>query len=198
VCKGEGEVALDMHFMAEIKLPCEECEGKRFKKSVLDIHYKNRNIYQLLQSTIDDAFELFRDQPLLTRKLGYLREVGLGYLQLGQSATTLSGGESQRLKIAATLEERSGDRLLYIFDEPTTGLHLEDVRKLMRVLHDLVADRHSVLMIEHHLDVIAQADWVVDLGPGGGSRGGKIIATGHPSDLAQNPESITGRYLRPE
>ncbi|MEK6579504.1 MAG: excinuclease ABC subunit UvrA, partial [Bdellovibrionota bacterium] len=160
VCKGEGEITLDMHFMAEVKLPCEECEGRRFKKNVLDIAYRGKNIHQLLHTTIDDAYELFRDHSVLIRKLGILRDVGLGYLQLGQSATTLSGGESQRLKIASTLDDRTAENLLYIFDEPTTGLHLEDIKKLLRVVQDLVEARHSVIMIEHHLDVIAQADWV--------------------------------------
>ena len=196
VCKGEGEITLDMHFMAEVKLPCEECNGKRFKKTILDVQYRGKNVYEILQSTIDEAFELFRDQPTLNRKLGILREVGLGYLRLGQSATTLSGGESQRLKIAATLDDRSAENLLYIFDEPTTGLHLEDVRKLMRVIQDLVEAKHSVIMIEHHLDVIAQADWVIDLGPGGGKHGGDLIAEGRPEDLAKNPQSITGAMLK--
>jgi excinuclease ABC subunit A len=196
VCKGEGEITLDMHFMAEVKLPCEECEGRRFKKNVLDVAYRGKNVYQLLNTTIDDAFELFRDNPTLVRKLGILRDVGLGYLMLGQSATTLSGGESQRLKIASTLDERAGENLLYVFDEPTTGLHLEDVKRLLHVIHDLVDAKHSVLMIEHSLDVIAQADWVVDLGPGGGSEGGHLVAEGPPDRLAANPQSITGRMLQ--
>ena len=172
VCKGEGEITLDMHFMAEVKLPCEECDGKRFKKNVLDVAYRGKNVYQLLNTTIDDAYELFRDNPVLLRKLGILREVGLGYLHLGQSATTLSGGESQRLKIAAALDDKNAENLLYIFDEPTTGLHFEDIKKLMNVVHDLIDARNSVIMIEHHLDVIAQADWIIDLGPGGGVNGG--------------------------
>lgn len=196
VCKGEGEVTLDMHFMAEVRLPCEECEGRRFKKNVLDVTYRGKNVYQLLQSTIDEAYELFRDHPILARKLGFLREVGLGYLQVGQSGTTLSGGESQRLKIASTLEERSLDRLLYVFDEPTTGLHLEDVKRLMVVIQDLVDQRHSVLMIEHHSDVIAQSDWVVDLGPGGGARGGSLVASAPPGRIFELQDSATGRTLR--
>lgn len=196
VCKGEGEVTLDMHFMAEVKLPCEECDGKRFKKSVLDITYRGKNIYELLQTTIDEAYDLFRDNSILLKKLGILREVGLGYLMLGQSGTTLSGGESQRLKIAATLDDRSAENLLYIFDEPTTGLHLDDIKRLMGVIQDLVDAKHSVIMIEHHLDVIAQADWVIDLGPGGGTEGGHLIAQGDPSRLMENPNSITGAVLR--
>ncbi|MDR3606494.1 MAG: excinuclease ABC subunit UvrA [Oligoflexia bacterium] len=195
VCKGEGEITLDMHFMAEVKLPCEECEGKRFKKSVLDVFYRGKNIDQLLHTTIDDAYELFRDNPLLVKKLGLLRDVGLGYLQLGQSATTLSGGESQRLKIASALDDRYAENMLYIFDEPTTGLHLEDVKKLMDVIHDLVDARHSVIMIEHHMDVIAQADWVIDLGPGGGTNGGHLVGAESPARLMQEPGSTTGEML---
>lgn len=196
VCKGEGEITLDMHFMAEVKLPCEECDGKRFKKSVLDVSYRGKNVYQLLHTTIDEGYELFRDNPLLHRKLGILRDVGLGYLQLGQSATTLSGGESQRLKVAATLDDKQTENLLYVFDEPTTGLHLEDVKKLLSVIQDLVDAKHSVIMIEHHMDVIAQADWVIDLGPGGGTNGGQLMAAGPPDRLIDHPESLTGAMLR--
>jgi excinuclease ABC subunit A len=196
VCKGEGEITLDMHFMAEVKLPCEECNGKRFKKTVLEITYRGKNVHQLLHTTIDEAFEIFQDRPLLVKKLGILRDVGLGYLNLGQSATTLSGGESQRLKIAATLDDKAADNLLYIFDEPTTGLHSEDVKRLMSVIQDLVDARQSVVMIEHHLDVIAQADWVIDLGPGGGTAGGEIIAQGTPAQLAADPKSVTGVSLK--
>jgi excinuclease ABC subunit A len=195
-CKGDGEILLDMHFMAEVRLPCEECDGKRFKRAVLDVEYRQKNIDQLLHTTIDEASDLFRDNLVLSRKLGALREVGLGYLQLGQSATTLSGGESQRLKIAATLEDRNRKNLLYIFDEPTTGLHLEDVRKLMVVIQDLVDGGHSVIMIEHHLDVIAAADWVLDVGPEGGVKGGEITGVGSPLELTEQPRSVTGRVLR--
>ncbi len=195
VCKGEGEIALDMHFMAELKIPCDECEGKRFKKNVLDVTYKSKSVYELLTTTIDEAFEIFRDNPILHRKFAILREVGLGYLQVGQSATTLSGGESQRLKIAATLDERSAQNLLYLFDEPTTGLHLDDIQRLLTVIQDLVDAGHSVIMIEHHLDLIAQADHVVDLGPGGGELGGSLVAEGTPEDLARHPKSVTGQLL---
>lgn len=196
VCKGEGEVTLDMHFMAEVKLPCEECGGRRFKKSVLDVTYRGKDVFQLLSTTIDEAFEMFRDNPTLARKLGILRDVGLGYLQVGQSGTSLSGGESQRLKIAATLDDRSNENLLYIFDEPTTGLHLDDIRRLLSVIQDLIDSRQSVIMIEHQLDVIAQADWVIDLGPGGGKRGGRILAAGRPDQIYDDPKSITGETLR--
>lgn len=198
VCKGEGELTLDMHFMAEVKLPCEECQGRRFKKTILEVVFRGKNIDQLLRTTIDEAYELFSDQPVLRKKLGLLRSVGLGYLNLGQSSTTLSGGESQRLKIAATLMDTSAKtaNMLYIFDEPTTGLHLEDIRKLLVVIQDLVDGKNSVLMIEHHLDVIAQADWVIDLGPGGGDKGGELIAFGAPETLMLDPNSITGRALK--
>ncbi len=195
VCKGEGEITLDMHFMAEIKLPCEECEGKRFKKAVLDIRVRGKNVHEILQSTIDEVYDLFRDNPVLARKLGVLRSVGLGYLRVGQSGSTLSGGESQRLKIASALEEKEGENLLYIFDEPTTGLHHEDIKKLLAVVQDLVDAKNSILMIEHHLDVIAAADWVIDLGPGGGEHGGQIISQGTPEDIKTDPASLTGQML---
>ncbi len=198
VCKGEGEVSYDLHFMAEVKLPCEECNGERFKKAVLDVTYRKKNISQLLHTTIDEAYEMFIDNSVLRKKLAVLREVGLGYLQLGQSATTLSGGESQRLKIASTLDDKLGQNLLYIFDEPTTGLHIEDIKRLMDVIHDLVDSRQSVIMIEHHLDVIATADWVIDLGPDGGKKGGEIIAQGSPTRLIEIENSITGQMLKKE
>lgn len=196
VCSGEGEITLDMHFMAEVRIPCDECGGKRFKKNILDVTFKGRNIYDILTTTIDEAAELFRDSsPLLMRKIQVLRDVGLGYLQFGQSATTLSGGESQRLKIAASLDLEESRNRLYIFDEPTTGLHQNDVRRLISVIQDLVNAGNSVLMIEHHLDMIHEADWVVDLGPGGGENGGSIVAEGTPDDLMKNPSSLTGQTL---
>jgi excinuclease ABC subunit A len=195
VCKGEGEITIDMHFMAEVNVRCEECDGKRFRKPVLDVQYRGKNIHALLQTTIDEAYDLFRDNGILARKFGILREVGLGYLQVGQSSTTLSGGESQRLKIAHVLDEQAGQNLLYIFDEPTTGLHHEDIKKLLEVLQDLVADHNSVIMIEHHLDVIAQADWVIDLGPTGGEGGGRLLASAPPDLLVQEARSITGQML---
>ncbi|MBI3543168.1 MAG: excinuclease ABC subunit UvrA [Deltaproteobacteria bacterium] len=165
-CKGEGEITLDMHFMADVKLPCEECEGRKFKKSVLEVEYKK------------------------------MRNVGLGYLELGQSSTTLSGGESQRLKIASVLTEGHETNMLYIFDEPTTGLHVDDVKRLLRVMHDLVDGRNTVLVIEHNLELISQADWIIDMGPGGGSHGGLVVAAGTPEDVMANPDSLTGKFLR--
>lgn len=196
VCKGDGEIVLDMHFMAEVRIPCEECEGRRFKKSILDVTYRGKNVDQLLKTTLDEAYEIFSDSPILQKKLSILREVGLGYLQLGQPAPTLSGGESQRLKIAATLDEKKSGSILYIFDEPTTGLHMEDIKKLMGVIQDLVDAKHSVVLIEHHLDVIKQADWIIDLGPEGGKNGGHLLAAGPPALLRHKLQSITGKALR--
>lgn len=195
VCKGEGEITLDMHFMAEVKLPCDECKGKRFKKNILDINCRGKNVDQLLRTTVDEAYNLFRDNSILNRKLGILRDVGLGYLQIGQAAPTLSGGECQRLKIAAKLDEKCTRNTLFVFDEPTTGLHQEDVHRLLEVLQDLVDAHHSILMIEHHLDVIAQSDWVIDLGPGGGEHGGDLIAACPPDQLHRFTDSTTGRIL---
>ncbi len=196
VCKGEGEITLDMHFMAELKLPCEECDGKRFKKKVLEVEFKKKNIFQLLQTTVDECIELFRDYPAIGSKLQVLKKVGLGYIELGQSSTTLSGGESQRLKIASVLLEKSTSNMLYIFDEPTTGLHIDDVKRLLEVLHDLVDQKNTVILIEHNLELVHQVDWVIDLGPGGGEHGGKIIATGTPEEIMEVKESLTGQYLK--
>ena len=195
ICKGEGSITIDMHFMADLQVPCDECDGKRFKKPVLDIRYKGVNVDQLLNRTINEAYDLFRESATLRKKLGALRDVGLGYLQLGQPAPTLSGGESQRLKIAQALDAQEGQKILYLFDEPTTGLHLNDVKQLLKVIQDLVDQKNSVIMVEHHLDVIAQADHVIDLGPQGGHAGGKIIAEGTPQSLIRNPESVTGQML---
>lgn len=196
VCKGEGEITLEMHFMSDLKLPCEECDGKKFKKSTLEVEFKGKNIFQILESTIDEGLELFREYPGVLAKLRILRDVGLGYLKMGQSSTTLSGGESQRLKIASVLKEKKKSHTIYIFDEPTTGLHLEDIRKLLLVLQDLVDEKNTVIVIEHNLDLIQQADWVLDLGPHGGEEGGELIAQGTPEIIMQNPASLTGIHLK--
>lgn len=196
ICKGEGEVTIDMHFMAELKLPCEECGGKRFKKDVLEVEFKKRNISQLLNTTIDECIDLFREYPAVNVKLQILRSVGLGYLGLGQSGTSLSGGESQRLKVASVLADRKANNVLYIFDEPTTGLHVDDVKRLIQVLHSLVDNGHSVIVIEHNLDLIAQADHIVDIGPGGGIHGGMVVATGTPEQVMAEKASLTGRFLK--
>jgi excinuclease ABC subunit A len=200
-CKGEGEVAIDMHFMAEIKLKCEDCEGRRFTKPILDVRYKNKSISDFLEMTIDDAYDVLHEHPVLRRKLLLLKEVGLGYVELGQSGPTLSGGEAQRLKIAAALDQEEGkanQHDLFILDEPTTGLHQEDVEKLIQVLQDLVNRGKSVLVIEHHLEVIANSDFVVDLGPDGGAGGGELLMDGPPEKLKGYPRSKTGAALKSE
>jgi excinuclease ABC subunit A len=200
-CEGAGHLLIEMVFLANVFVPCDHCGGRRFKREVLDVKLDGRSIHDVLQWTVDAAIRRFHRQPRLARALWYLQQVGLGYLRLGQPATTLSGGEAQRLKIARELGQaggrgRSGRRNLYILDEPTTGLHLDDVRTLCRVLDRLVDAGHTVVVIEHHLDLIKRADWVVDLGPGAGEAGGRIVAQGTPEDLARHPGSITGRYLR--
>ncbi|HET7790154.1 MAG TPA: excinuclease ABC subunit UvrA [Gemmatimonadales bacterium] len=200
-CEGAGQVLIEMVFLANVYVPCEICGGKRFQRDVLAVKHQGRSIHQTLDLTVDEALPIFRKHGRLARALWQLQQVGLGYLRLGQPATTLSGGEAQRLKIARelTLAQTSGrrakDRKLYILDEPTTGLHLDDVRTLCRVLDRLVDAGHTVLVIEHHLDVIKRADWVIDLGPGAGAGGGRIVAQGTPEDVARTPESRTGRYL---
>jgi excinuclease ABC subunit A len=195
-CKGEGEIAVDMHFLAQIRLKCEDCEGKRFIKSLLDVKFKGKSVADLLVTTIEEAHDLFFEYPEIRRKLQILKDVGLGYLELGQSGPTLSGGEAQRLKIAAALcEPMKGDEL-FILDEPTTGLHQDDVMRLLKVLHHLVDEGKSVLLIEHNLDVIRNSDFVIDLGPGGGDSGGHLIASGTPESLIKTMESKTGAALR--
>jgi len=197
-CEGAGHVLIEMVFLANVFVPCEVCEGKRFKKDVLEVKLHGSSIHDVLEWTVDQALERFHRQPRLARALWHLQQVGLGYLRLGQPATTLSGGEAQRLKIARELaltKARRG-RKLYILDEPTTGLHLDDVRTLCRVLDRLVDAGHSVLVIEHHLDVIKRADWIIELGPGAGEAGGRIVAEGTPEAVAQVAESPTGRYLQ--
>jgi excinuclease ABC subunit A len=185
-----------MQFLADVFVPCDDCEGKRFKPQVLDVHYKGRNIDQVLDLTVREAMTFFGSAPKVLRRLKVLEEIGLGYLRLGQPATTLSGGEAQRIKIAAHLSSQSGDRVLYILDEPTTGLHFDDIAKLLAAFRKLLQAGHSLLVIEHNLDVIKTADWVIDLGPEGGHEGGEVIVTGTPEQVVQNPASHTGRYLR--
>jgi len=199
-CKGEGEIAIDMHFMAEVKLVCEDCEGKRFIKPVLDVTFKGKSVADLLHTTVDEAFQLFHEYEDLRHKIQLLKEVGLGYVQLGQPGPTLSGGEAQRLKIAHALADEDSKAAknshdLFILDEPTTGLHQDDVMKLMDVLHQLVDRGKSVILIEHNLDVIGNADYVIDLGQEGGAKGGYLIAEGSPEELKKHPESKTGKAL---
>ena len=197
-CEGAGHVLIEMVFLANVFVPCEVCEGRRFKKDVLEVKLHGSSIHDVLEWTVDQALERLHRRPRLARTLWHLQQVGLGYLRLGQPATTLSGGEAQRLKIARELaltKVRRG-RKLYILDEPTTGLHLDDVRTLCRVLDRLVDAGHSVLVIEHHLDVIKRADWIVELGPGAGEAGGRVVAEGTPEAVAKVAESPTGRYLQ--
>ncbi len=195
-CQGMGEVVVEMHFMADITMPCEDCRGRRFEPSTLEVRYRGRNIAEILDLTVDEAINFFGDVPAIGSKLWLLQRVGLGYLKLGQPAGTLSGGESQRIKIARELLGGRKGHTLYVLDEPTTGLHPEDIRKLIQVLDDLVEEGHTVLVIEHNLDVIKNADYVLDLGPGGGPEGGEIVVAGPPESLLENERSVTGRYLR--
>ncbi len=196
-CQGEGEVRVEMQFLADVFVPCDQCDGKRFKPQVLEVRYRNRSIHQVLDLTVREALTFFSSSPKVLRRLQVLDEIGLGYLRLGQPATTLSGGEAQRIKIAAHLSSHSGERLLYILDEPTTGLHFDDIAKLLTAFRKLLEAGHTLLVIEHNLDVIKTADFIVDLGPEGGEDGGTIVAMGTPEQVAQVEASHTGRYLRP-
>jgi excinuclease ABC subunit A len=196
VCQGDGTVTVEMQFLADVELICEECKGTRFKSQILDVRYRGKNINDVLSMTVREAMTFFRDVTKITNKLRVLDAVGLGYLRLGQSATTLSGGEAQRVKLAAHLSKRTGAKTLYIFDEPTTGLHFDDINKLLAAFRALLEAGGSLLVIEHNLDVIKTADYVIDLGPEGGDRGGHVVATGTPEAIMKAKESHTGRYLR--
>jgi excinuclease ABC subunit A len=197
-CDGAGAVLVEMVFLADVYVPCETCGGSRYRSDVLEVKLHGRSIADVLQFTVDEAITRFRHQAKLGQALWHLQQVGLGYLRLGQPATTLSGGEAQRLKIARELAQsgRRGGRKLYLLDEPTTGLHLDDVRVLIQVLDRLVDAGNTVLVIEHHLDVIKRADWIIDLGPEAGPDGGRVVGQGTPEDIARIPESHTGRYLK--
>ena len=195
-CQGDGVMRIEMHFLPDVYVPCEQCRGKRYNRETLDVKFRGMSITEVLDLTVEDALAVFEHQPRIHQKLRTLMEVGLGYIHLGQSATTLSGGEAQRVKLATELSKRDTGRTLYILDEPTTGLHFEDVRVLLEVLHTLVDRGNTVLVIEHNLDVIKTADWIVDLGPEGGTGGGTVVATGTPEQVAQVPGSHTGAYLR--
>src|SRR5437868_13174831 len=196
-CQGEGEVRVEMQFLADVFVPCDQCDGKRFKPQVLEVRYRGRTIHQVLDLTVREALTFFSSSPKVLRRLQVLDETGLGYLRLGQPATTLSGGEAQRIKIAAHLSSHSGERLLYILDEPTTGLHFDDIAKLLTAFKKLLEAGHTLVVIEHNLDVIKTADYLIDLGPEGGEDGGLIVATGTPEQVARVPESHTGAYLAP-
>ncbi|MDT2756885.1 excinuclease ABC subunit UvrA [Enterococcus asini] len=195
-CKGDGIIKIEMHFLPDVYVPCEVCHGKRYNSETLEVHYKGKNIAEILEMTVEDAVEFFKHIPKIHRKLETIVDVGLGYVTLGQPATTLSGGEAQRMKLASELHKKSNGKSFYILDEPTTGLHTDDIARLLQVLERLVDAGNTVLVIEHNLDVIKTADWLIDLGPEGGDGGGTIVATGTPEDIAKVPESYTGQYLK--
>jgi excinuclease ABC subunit A len=195
-CQGEGEVRVEMQFLADVFVPCEQCDGRRFKQQVLDVRYRGKNVTQVLDLTVREALTFFASTPKVLRRLQVLDEIGLGYLRLGQPATTLSGGEAQRIKIAAHLSSHAGERLLYILDEPTTGLHFDDIAKLLAAFRKLLEAGHTLVVIEHNLDVIKVADWIIDLGPEGGEDGGRLLAMATPEQVAHNPNSHTGKYIR--
>jgi excinuclease ABC subunit A len=195
VCQGAGVVKVEMQFLADLYLECEACKGRRFKQDVLEVQFHGKNVADVLRMTVDEALQFF-EVKRVRRKLQVLHDVGLGYLALGQPATTLSGGEAQRVKLALHLSSRDTSHTLYIFDEPTTGLHFDDIRKLLDSFNALVDQGHSIVVIEHNLDVMKSADWIIDLGPEGGLRGGFVVAEGTPEDIAGNPDSQTGRFLR--
>jgi excinuclease ABC subunit A len=195
-CQGDGVTRVEMHFLPDIYVACDVCHGKRYNRETLEIRYKGRNIHEVLEMTVAEAAAFFSAVPPIARKLQTLRDVGLGYVRLGQSATTLSGGEAQRVKLSLELSKRDTGRTLYILDEPTTGLHFHDIKLLLEVLHRLRDAGNTVVVIEHNLDVIKTADWIVDLGPEGGDAGGRIVAAGTPEEISRVEESHTGRYLK--
>ena len=195
-CQGDGLVKVEMHFLPDVYVPCEVCKGRRYNRETLEVRYKGKSIADVLDLSVADALEFFASQPRIRAKLELLNDVGLGYIHLGQSATTLSGGEAQRVKLATELAKRDTGRTLYILDEPTTGLHFEDVRLLLEVLHRLVDKGNTVVVIEHNLDVVKTADWVIDLGPEGGEAGGQVVAAGTPEQVARHKTSYTGAFLR--
>jgi excinuclease ABC subunit A len=196
-CLGDGVIAIEMHFLPNVYVTCEQCKGRRYSRETLEVHYRGKSIAEVLDLTVDQALPLLESIPPIATKLLTLQEVGLGYIKLGQSATTLSGGEAQRVKLSRELSRRSTGRTMYILDEPTTGLHFEDTRKLLDVLNKLVDQGNTVVVIEHNLDVIRSADYLIDLGPEGGAAGGQVVATGTPEEVAANPTSVTGVYLQP-
>jgi excinuclease ABC subunit A len=196
-CAGDGQITIEMHFLPDVYVTCEECKGLRYGRETLEVRYKGLNIAEVLALSVEQARDLFSAHPKIARILDTLVAVGLGYVHLGQPATTLSGGEAQRIKLSRELARRATGSTLYILDEPTTGLHFDDVRKLLTVLHTLVDRGNTVVVIEHHLDVVKTADWLIDLGPEGGDGGGEIVAQGTPEQIARVRASYTGRYLAP-
>lgn len=195
-CRGDGVIKIEMHFLPDVYVPCDVCKGKRYSKEVLEVHYKNKNVSDILEMSVNEALKFFKNIPSIQKKLDTLKEVGLGYIKLGQPATQLSGGEAQRIKLAAELSRKATGKTLYVLDEPTTGLHFDDIKQLLLVLNKLVKKGNTVLVVEHNLDVIKIADWVIDLGPEGGDKGGKVIAIGTPEAVAKNKKSYTGKYLK--
>lgn len=196
-CQGDGVIKIEMHFLPDVYIQCPECHGKRYNREALEITYKGKTISDVLDMTVEQACEFFANIPAIARKLTTINEVGLGYIKLGQPATTFSGGEAQRIKLATELSRRTTGKTLYILDEPTTGLHTADVKKLLEILQRLVAGGNSMVIIEHNLEVIKCADHIIDMGPEGGQGGGTVIASGTPEEVAHNPASFTGKYLRP-
>ena len=195
-CRGDGVLKIEMHFLPDVYVPCEVCKGKRYNRETLEVKYKGKSIADVLQMTIEEAVEFFKAIPKIHRKLETLLEVGLGYVRMGQPATTLSGGEAQRVKLSSELAKRATGSTFYILDEPTTGLHFEDVRRLLAVLHRLVDQGNTVLVIEHNLDVVKTADWLIEMGPEGGDGGGEVIVVGTPETVANCERSYTGQYLK--
>jgi excinuclease ABC subunit A len=207
-CKGEGEQVVEMQFLADVHLTCESCGGKRFKEEVLEVKYKDKNIFDVLDMSVDEAIDFFYDEPSIVRAIHPLTDVGLGYIKLGQSSNTLSGGEAQRVKLASFLGKArpndgslgrgrggSNNKILFIFDEPTTGLHFHDIKKLLTSFNALIEQGHSILVIEHNMDIIRSADWVIDLGPEAGDAGGDVVFAGKPAEIKKCKESRTGKYF---
>ncbi|MGB4787505.1 MAG: ATP-binding cassette domain-containing protein, partial [Lentibacter algarum] len=195
-CQGDGVIKIEMHFLPDVYVECETCKGARYNRETLEVKFKGKSIADVLDMNVEEAQEFFKAVPSIREKMDALMRVGLGYIKVGQQATTLSGGEAQRVKLSKELAKRSTGRTLYILDEPTTGLHFEDVRKLLEVLQELVEGGNTVIVIEHNLDVVKTADWIIDIGPEGGDGGGEIVAVGTPEDVAREPRSHTGHYLK--
>jgi excinuclease ABC subunit A len=196
-CQGDGIIKIEMHFLPDVYVPCEICKGKRYNRETLEVVFKGKSISDVLDMTVEEALAFFENIPRIKKKLLTLMNVGLGYIHLGQQATTLSGGEAQRVKLATELSKMATGRTIYILDEPTTGLHFEDIRMLLGVLNELVDRGNTVVVIEHNLDVIKTADWIIDIGPNGGDDGGKIIAAGTPEEVIAERDSYTGQFLKP-
>ena len=196
-CQGDGVIKIEMHFLPDVYVTCDVCKGKRYDRETLEVRYRDKSIADVLDMTVEEAAELFKAVPSIRDKMETLKRVGLSYVKVGQQATTLSGGEAQRVKLAKELSRRSTGRTLYILDEPTTGLHFHDVAQLLDVLHELVDQGNTMIVIEHNLEVVKTADWVVDMGPEGGDGGGEVVAEGTPEQIARNPKSYTGQYLKP-